>query len=396
MSIFRAHKTSADRSASDRSRHKHKIEKAMREGIHNIIADESIIGRNGKTRIKIPVRGIKEYRFVYGENQQNKRVGSTPGAARHQDEVIGEKKKEKGKGKGDKAGNKEGEESYEVEITLDELASYLFDELELPDLEKKQFKNILDDKLKRSGYRNQGIRPRLDKKETLKRKLKRKAAAKRVGDLKLDENGEEDFPFNEKDLRYRHVTKKPKESANAVMFFVMDVSGSMSKEKKFLARSFYFLLYQFLRYRYENIEIVFISHTTSAKEVTEDEFFTKKESGGTMISPAVKKVQDIIYERYHPNLWNIYAFHCSDGDNWSTDVGKALDYSRALKEICQMYCYCEIIPLAEIPGWMSGEDSTMSSHYSPLKDSSFKIVKLADKTDIWPAFKKIFGGKLGV
>ena len=97
MSIFRAHKTSADRSASDRSRHKHKIEKAMREGIHNIIADESIIGRNGKTRIKIPVRGIKEYRFVYGENQQNKRVGSTPGAARHQDEVIGEKKKEKGK-----------------------------------------------------------------------------------------------------------------------------------------------------------------------------------------------------------------------------------------------------------------------------------------------------------
>ena len=124
-------------------------------------------------------------------------------------------------------------------------------------MEKKQFKNILDDKLKRSGYRNQGIRPRLDKKETLKRKLKRKAAAKRVGDLKLDENGEEDFPFNEKDLRYRHVTKKPKESANAVMFFVMDVSGSMSKEKKFLARSFYFLLYQFLRYRYENIEIVF-------------------------------------------------------------------------------------------------------------------------------------------
>lgn len=394
MSTFREHKTSADRSAQDRRRHRQKIEKALREGIYNIVADESIIGRDGKTRVKIPVRGIKEYRFVYGENDQNRQVGSAPGKNKKKGQILGERQNQKASG--NKAGNEAGEELYEVEITMDDLAAYLFDELELPDLEKKQFKNIIDEKLKRSGYRNKGIRPRLDKKETLKRKLRRKAASKRMSAGEGSEFDEESFSFIEKDLRYRHVDSKPKESANAVIFFVMDTSGSMTKAKKYLARSFYFLLYQFLRYRYENVDIVFISHTTDAKEVTEDEFFTKKESGGTYLSPAVRKVTEIAYERYHPDSWNIYAFHCSDGDNWGDDLEKSVTASRELKDLCQMYCYCEVIPTDEEPGWMSGQDSAMSSYYAPLVDQTFKIVKLSSKFDIWPAFKTIFGGKLGV
>ena len=142
MSIFKEHKTTADRSASDRSRHKKKIEKAIREGIHDIVADESIIGQDGKKRIKIPVKGIKEYRFVYGDNDTNKQVGSAPGKNIRKGQQIGKADK-KGNAQGNKPGKEAGEEYYDVEISLEELASYLFDSLNLPDLEKKRITNII-------------------------------------------------------------------------------------------------------------------------------------------------------------------------------------------------------------------------------------------------------------
>ena len=169
MSIFKEHKTSADRSASDRRRHKEKIDRAIKEGIHNIVAEESIIGQDGKKKIKIPVRGIKEYRFVYGDNG-SKKVGSAAGKSIKRGQKVGSKQQQGEQGTGNKPGQEKGEEYYEVEITLEELAHYLFDNLELPDLEKKQMKKILSEKPKRHGYRNEGIRPRLDKKETVKKR----------------------------------------------------------------------------------------------------------------------------------------------------------------------------------------------------------------------------------
>mgnify|MGYP001468651729 FL=1 len=168
MSIFKNHKTIADRSATDRSRHKKKIKEALKKGIHNIVSDESIIGKDGKKKLVIPVRGIKEYRFVYGSNEKNKQVGSAQGKQIRKGQKIGnssQKKKAPGEGK---PGNEAGEEFYEVEITLEELSEYLFDSLNLPDLEKKNFKNLVGEKFKRSGYKSSGIRPRLSKKETLK------------------------------------------------------------------------------------------------------------------------------------------------------------------------------------------------------------------------------------
>ena len=158
MSIFKHHKTSADRSATDRSRHKDKIKRAIREGVHHIVSDESIIGQNGKKKIKIPVRGIKEYRFVYGDNNTNKKVGSANDKDVRRGQRIGPpKKKKQGSGEG-KPGNKPGEEMYEVEITLEELSHYLFDDLKLPDLEKKKMMNIVSEKFKRQGYRDQSER----------------------------------------------------------------------------------------------------------------------------------------------------------------------------------------------------------------------------------------------
>ena len=397
MSIFKEHKTSADRSAKDRGRHKEKIKKAIREGITDIISDESIIGQDGKKKIKIPVRGIKEYRFIYGDNENNKKTGAAPGKNIRKGQKLGQSKKGKGKGKSPgQPGTEAGEEFYEVEITLEELSYYLFDSLNLPDLEKKRFKEMSSEKFKRKGYRPEGIRPRLDKKETLKNKIRRQKIKARTeveaGSNPENEN-EETFPFHNKDLKYKHITKKKVENTAAVIFFIMDTSGSMSQNKKFIARSFFFLLYHFLRHKYENIEIVFIAHDVEAKEVTEDDFFKKGSSGGTLMSSGLTKCVDIIDKRYHPDAWNIYTFHCSDGDNWIEDNEKAITLSLKLKDVSQLYSYIQILPGNEVPFWSNGG---MANVYLPIVGDNFKIVHLENSNDIWPEFKRIFGGKINV
>ena len=390
MSIFRNHKTSADRSATDRSRHKKKISEALREGIYDIVSDESIIGQDGKKKIKIPVRGIKEYRFIYGDNKTNKKVGAAPGKNVRKGQKIGNVKKKEAQQPG-RAGNESGEEFYEVEITLEELGHYLFEDLNLPDLDKKKFNNIFGEKLKRKGYRKSGIRPRLSKKETLKNKIRRK---------KISENNdnfdEENFSFHKNDLKYKHVKLKPKENSNAVIFFIMDTSGSMTQDKKFMARSFFFLLYHFLRHRYDSVEIVFISHSVEAKEVTEDDFFKKGSSGGTIVSSGLTKCLDIVNSRYNPSSWNIYTFHCSDGDNWPEDNEKAVSVSESVKSICQLYCYIQTTTETESLQGSFWTEGGMASIYERIKDKNFKIVKLNSPGDIWPEFKKIFGGSINV
>ena len=387
-SVFSHHRTNADRSAKDRSRHKQKIEKAIREGIHDIVAEESIIGQDGKKKIRIPVRGIKEYKFVYGSNNQQQ-AASGGDADVQRGHKIGQKKKQQGQGKPDKPGNKPGEEYYDVEVTLEELAYYLFKDLELPDMEQKQMKEILSEKIKRKGYRSEGIRPRLSKKETAKQRIRRKMAAKKQGNIKVNpDTGEEEFGFIENDLRYKHITVTKKTATNACIFFIMDISGSMTKDKKYLARSFFFLLYHFIRSKYEKTEIVFVAHDTRPYETDEDKFFGRGTGGGTMVSPAIDYVIEQANKRYNPQSWNLYAFHCSDGDNWGEDMEKTIASNQILKQMCQFYGYCEITPEDERIKW--GNGSTLSEAYEVLEDEKFKIGRIYRKDDVWKVFREFF------
>jgi sporulation protein YhbH len=383
MSIFREHKTNADRSASDRRRHKQKIEKAIRDGIHHIVADESIIGQDGKKKFRVPVRGIKEYKFVYGDNNGNKQVGSAPGKDVKRGQKIGESQQQ-GQGKPQKASDQKGEEFYDVEITLEELAEYLFAELQLPELQRRQLANISSDKLKRNGYRTDGILPRLDKKKSAIARIKRMKAA--GFDPEKAEEGET-FSFHEDDLRYRHFKVTPKPCTNAVIFFIMDVSGSMTQDKKFLARSFFFLLYQFIRTKYETVEVVFVTHDTEARLVEEKEFFTEATSGGTIASSALELTLEQIEKRYHPTAWNIYAFQASDGDNFSSDNEKFIELARKLVEACQLYGYCEIEPERHY------NQDKLHTTLQPIVGPKMKTVRVVEKADVWPAFKTLMGGK---
>ena len=411
MSVFRKHKSIVDRAASDRSRHKKKIEKAIKESIKDVIAEESIIGQNGKKKIRIPVRGIKEYHFIYGTNEKNKTVGSGGEHTLKRGQKIGKKRAESGEGQGTgKGSNEKGDEYYDVEVSLEELAEYLFSDLELPDLEKKRFRFVSQETLKRKGYRFKGIRPRLSKKETLKRKIRRKKIAEKLG--VYDPESGERFPFHKDDLKYHHIKPKIKENSSAAIFFLMDISGSMSQERKYLARSFFFLLYQFLNHKYERVEVIFLSHSTEANRVTEDDFFKVGTYGGTIISSCLNLELDIIEKEYHPNTWNIYTFYCGDGENWSSDNETCIELFKQIKDSSQLTGYCEIneqysgladeielndtlhgTPWGTFSAWKNEEMDNLWSKLTPICDGKFKRVMIGQPEHIWRAFNSLFGGK---
>jgi uncharacterized protein len=392
--IFREYRPSdaerSDRSAGDRLRHRQKVRESIRENIADIIAEESIIGKDKDKVIKVPLRGIKEYRFIYGDNAPG--VGQGDGEARP-GQVVGKTGKE-GQGKGDgQAGDRPGVDYYETDVTLEELIEIMFEDLELPNLERRNLREIPSDhSSRRKGYRHVGIRVRLDKRRTARQRVMRMLATRKnrlaqaaqaaAAGTPDGANPDRRFPFHHDDLRYKHLEQDTREDSNAVVICVMDTSGSMDTMKKYLARSFFFLLYQFISTRYRNVEIVFIAHHTEANEVTEDEFFHKGESGGTFISSGYQKVLDIIAERYHPSLWNVYAFHCSDGDNFDSDNPAALRAAKQLAELCNLFGYGEIKPLGS-----RYYESSMLNVFRRLDAPNFQAVLIERKEDIWPSFK---------
>jgi hypothetical protein len=157
----------------------------------------------------------------------------------------------------------------------------------------------------------------------------------------------------------------------------------MDRQKKYLARSFFFLLYQFVRTRYEQVELVFIAHDAEAKEVSEEDFFHKGESGGTLISSAYARALEVIDQRYHPALWNIYAFHCSDGDNMPGDNPRSVKLANDLCQVCNLFGYGEIKP----SGYFRDQDA-MLGVFKAVKADNFQAIRIGDKSDVWASFRK--------
>ncbi len=402
MAIFKEFVSGGtDRSAEDRRRHRELVEESIKKNIGNIIAEESIIGQNRNKKIKIPIRSIKEYQFIYGKNSPG--VGSGDGNEKKGDRVGSDKSGKKGQGDG-KAGNNEGEDVYETEITIEELINYLFEDLNLPDIDKKKIAELESIRMvRKSGYQRKGIPPRLAKRKSVIEKIKRKQATQRSLKEVEEENASmpqdsetgakeesftesirERFPFIEDDLRYHRMREDRKKDFNAVIICIMDVSGSMDQTKKYMARSFYFMLYQFIRLKYENVEVAFVAHTTTAKEVNENEFFHRGESGGTYISSGYEKALEIIEQRYNPSSWNIYAFHCSDGDNWTEDNVRAIEYAGKLCEVCNLFGYGEIVP-----GYYTSNSTIKAEFQKHIKRKNFAIVTMTKKDDVLPALKKL-------
>ena len=381
MAIFRDNTINPidhDRSIEDRRRHRQLVEKSIKENLGDILSEESIIGESKNKKFKIPIKGIKEYQFVYGRNSRGVATGT--GNEKRGDKLGTGKVGQCKNGKG--AGNIEGDEIYDTEITLEELLDYIVEDLDLPNLDRKKYSEIITESSgRRDGYQRYGIRPRLAKKKTVMSKIARKQGKKRALMEKNEEFLEDTrFPFREEDLRYYRIKQKPKRESNAVMIFIMDVSGSMDSTKKYLARSFFFVLSKFLRRKYNNIAFEFVSHTTTAKRVNEHEFFHKAESGGTYISSGLNMALDIISKDYPKEMWNIYPVYASDGDNWTEDNDKAMEAVKKLCSISNMFGYAELLP--------STYSTTMFYRFKKeINEENFIPVVVKEKKDLWEALK---------
>lgn len=361
----------------DQERHMKKVKDAIKNNLPDLITEESIVMNDGKNIIKIPIRSLDEYKIRYNHNK-SKHVGQGNGDSKVGDVIARDgsgKQNAQGSGEG-KAGDKPGVDYYEAEVSMAEVENLLFKELELPDLKEKDQANIIVEQTEFNDVRKKGLMGNVDKKRTILSALKRNATKGKATIA----------PIYEEDLRFKTWNEVIRQESNAVVIAMMDTSASMGTFAKFLARSFFFWTTRFLRSQYEHVDIEFIAHHTEAKVVTEEEFFTKGESGGTICSSAYQKALEIIDEKYPPSRYNIYPFHFSDGENFSTDNARCTKLVQELMKVSNMFGYGEVN--------VYDRYSTLMKTFRNIEDPKFRHYVLKEKQDVYPAMKTFFQKKM--
>lgn len=354
----------------DQLRHQEKVKEAIRKQLPDLVSEESIILSNGKDVVKIPIRSLDEYRFRYNTSK-NQHVGQGDGKSKVGDLLGKEEDPQAGSGMG--AGDQPGMDYYEAEVSVQELEEILFDEMELPNLVVKEEQEIENVDIDFKDVRKKGLMGNIDKKRTLLEAIRRNARAGEVENIRI---------IND-DLRFKTWDDVVEPQSNAVILAIMDTSGSMGNFEKYIARTFFFWMVRFLRTRYEKVEIVFVAHHTEAKEVTEEQFFTKGESGGTICSSAYRLAIEIIKNRFPKQRYNIYPFHFSDGDNLTSDNERCVKLVQELMDLSNMFSYAEVNQY--------NRHSTLMSAYRNIKDERFMSCVIRDKSDVYKALKIFFG-----
>lgn len=358
----------------DQQRHQEKVREVIRQNLPDLVTEENIIMSDGKQIIKVPLRNLEEYRFIHNYQKQ-KHVGQGDGDSEVGD-VLGQDSP-KDNGKGGKAGDRPGIDYVEADISIEELEDMLFEELELPFIQEKDKDELETESYRFNDIRKKGLMSNIDKKRTILENLRRNATAGTPGIHGITPD----------DLRYKTWEEVVVPHSNAVIIAMMDTSGSMGAFEKYCARSFFFWMTRFLRRQYEKVEIVFLAHHTEAKEVSEEEFFTRGESGGTICSSVYQKALEIIDSRYPPSSYNIYPFHFSDGDNLTSDN------ERCTKLIIELMKRCNLFGYGEVNQYNRG--STLMSAYRNIKQEKFMYYVIKEKGEVYNALKRFFHKREG-
>ncbi|MFJ5772352.1 sporulation protein YhbH [Psychrobacillus sp. NPDC093180] len=356
----------------DQQRHMDKVKEAIKDNLPDLISEESIIMSNGRDVIKIPIRSLDEYKIRYNYDK-TKHVGQGDGDSQVGDVIAkGSGEGEDGQGKGKQAGDQAGKDYYEAEVTIEELETALFKEMELPNLQQKEQMDIVTDKVEFNDIRKKGLMGNIDKKRTIITAIKRNAMKGKA----------EITPIHNDDLRFKTWDEVVKPESKAVVLAMMDTSGSMGAFEKYCARSFFFWMARFLRTKYETVEIEFIAHHTEAKVVSEEAFFSKGESGGTICSSAYIKALELIREKYNPARYNIYPVHFSDGENMTSDNEKCIKLVNELMDISSMFGYGEVNAHSRY--------STLMNTYKKIDNPKFRHYVLKENRDVYQALKSLF------
>tara|TARA_R110000737_G_scaffold47607_7_gene67650 strand:+ start:2862 stop:4160 length:1299 start_codon:yes stop_codon:yes gene_type:complete len=396
-------------------RYKSQIKKAVSEAVNK----RSVTDINSGESITITKKDLSEPIFHQGSGGIKDRVHPGNDQFSAGDRIARPPQQQgRGPGEGDASDSGEGDDDFVFSISSDEYLNLLFEDLELPNLEKNQLDKVIDYKTVRSGYCAQGVASNIDIVKSLQGSIARRIAmtAEKRRQLKtleaeltlLEQDKHENIraknklikaiglikdkiskvPFIDSfDLRYRNYAKQAVPTSKAVMFCLMDVSGSMDQATKDIAKRFYILLYLFLTRTYETIDVVYIRHHTQAKEVDEHEFFYSQETGGTIASSALELMIDIMAQRYNENEWNVYGAQASDGDNWADDSPRCqLLMRESILPKARYFSYIEITQRAHQSLWQQ---------YAQIADSNndFSIEHIKTIEDIYPVFRSLFKKK---
>jgi uncharacterized sporulation protein YeaH/YhbH (DUF444 family) len=403
-----------NKSIGNRERFLNRHKEQIREAVRKAVSGRGIRDMEQAENITIPKKDISEPVFHHGQGGVRDTVH--PGNIDHLrgDRIQRPKGGGAGSGKGQASDTGEGEDDFVFTLTKEEFMDVFFEDLALPHLTRTQISDTPEWKTHRAGYTRDGTPNNLhivrSMRGALGRRLALGAGARRelvrqhklLAELEAFPLGHEleiralrltiqalelrlkNIPFLDPlDLRFRGRVKTPVPSAKAVMFCLMDVSGSMDEARKDLSKQFFILLYLFLTRHYEKIDIVFIRHHTQAQEVTEDEFFHATESGGTVVSSALELMRKIVQERYSPTEWNIYGAQASDGDNYSSDSGVCRELlADKLLPLCRYFAYVQV----------ADEEQNLWHEYTQLAQdhTNFAMRKATEPSHIYPVFRDLF------
>lgn len=359
----------------DRTRFREIVRGKIRENLRKYVTHGELIGRKGRDLVSIPLPQLDVPHFRYGHNGRGG-VGQGDGEpgkpiARGDDE---------GPGTGE-AGSDPGAHILEVDVSLDELAAILGDELELPRIEPKGRANITQDKPRYTSVRRAGPESLRHFKRTYVQALKRQ-----ITEGVYDRLEPRVVPIRE-DRRYRSWETVPEPEANAIILYMMDVSGSMTDDQKMIVRTEAFWIDAWLKSQYDGIERRYIIHDAAAKEVDEETFYHTRESGGTRISSAYKVCSELIDKSFSPEEWNVYCFQFSDGDNWGEDNRQAIQLLREnLLPRCNLFCYGQVEST-----YGSGEFLKALENAFGKECDNLVLSEIENKDAIYDSIKKFLG-----
>jgi len=404
------------KSTVNRQRFINRYKKQIKQSVSDAITHRSVTDVDKGEQISIPTRDISEPTFHHSSGGIRERVHPGNDQFNRGDQIERPPSGGgNGAGQGEASNSGEGNDDFVFQISKDEYLELLFEDLELPNLQKNRLNKLVEYQIYRAGYTNDGVPANINVVRSLRSSIARRMAmtaskkrelhtltetllalenvpgsdAEEIISLKAAIDALEQrikkVPFIDSfDLRYNNYAKREIPSSQAVMFCLMDVSGSMDQATKDMAKRFYILLYLFLTRTYKHLEVVYIRHHTQAKEVDEQEFFYSQETGGTIVSSALKLMHEIQQERYPESEWNIYAAQASDGDNWADDSPNCHHLlEKKLLPVVRYFSYIEITHRAHQTLWREYE-SLQKTH------DNMAIQSIKQAADIYPVFRELF------
>lgn len=404
------------KSTVNRQRFINRYKQQIKKAVSDAVTRRSVTDVDKGEKISIPTRDISEPMFHQGKGGVRDRVHPGNDQFTRGDKIDRPQGGSGGgAGKGDASDSGEGNDDFVFEISKDEYLELLFEDLELPNLQKNRLNKLVEYQIYRAGFTNDGVPANINIVRSLRSSLARRIAMsaskkKLLKELELELTELENIPGTKAelildlkaqieelkrkiakvpfidtfDLRFNNFSRREIPSSQAVMFCLMDVSGSMDQATKDMAKRFYILLYLFLTRTYKNLEVVYIRHHTQAKEVDEHEFFYSQETGGTIVSSALKLMHEIQQTRYPADEWNIYAAQASDGDNWADDSPTCRQLlEQKILPLMRYFSYIEITNRAHQTLWREYE--SLQQHYDNIA-----VQHIRQAEDIYPVFRELF------